>query len=189
MAKIKATGLRAGMLIGHEGRLWRLLKCEHVHVGGRGGAYMQVEMRGVEDGTKTGHRFKTDEMLERPHVETRRMTYLYGDGDQHVFMDGESFEQTVLDTGFLDTQADFLVTDMEVGVSFHDDRPIGVEMPPSAVYEVADTEPNIKGSTVSGSYKPATLQTGMTVMVPQFVGKGERIRVSTDTGEYLERAD
>lgn len=188
MAKIKATGLRAGMLIEHEGRLWRLLKCEHVHVGGRGGAYMQAEMREIEDGTKTGHRFKTDEMLERPHVETRKMAYLYGDDGQHVFMDGETFEQTALDADFLDSQAAYLIADMEVGISFHEGRAIGVEMPPSAVYEVVDTEPNIKGATISGSYKPATLQTGMTVMVPQFIGKGEKIRVSTDSGEYLERA-
>ena len=187
MAKVKATGMRSDMLIEHEGRLWRILKCEHVHVGGRGGAYMQVEMRSVEDGAKVNSRFRTEEMVERPFVESRRMTYLYADGDGHVFMDAENFEQVTLTEEFLGRQAAFLVPDLEVGLSLHEGRPIGIELPAAVSYEVVETEPSIKGATVSGSFKPATLENGMSVTVPQFVGTGERVKVSTATGEYLQR--
>lgn len=188
MEKIKATGMRAGMLIQHEGRLWRLLKCEHVHVGGRGGAYMQVEMKDIENDTKTGSRFRTDDMVERPFVESREMTYLYRDGDGHVFMDSESFDQLTLSDEFLDEQARYLIADLAVSVSFHDSRPIGVVLPASVAYEVVETEPNVKGGTVSGSYKTAKVENGLSVMVPQFIGEGERVKVSTESGEYLQRA-
>ncbi len=189
MAKIKATGIRMGMLIEHEGRLWRVSKCQHVHVGGRGGAYMQVEMKNIEEGTKINNRFRTDDTIERPFVESREMTYLYHDGSDHVFMDSENFEQVPLSKDFLETQAGFLMADMAVNVSFHEGRPIGIELPASVAYQVVETEPNIKGATVSGSFKPAKLENGLTVMVPQFVSEGERIKVSTDTGEYLQRTN
>lgn len=188
MPKIIATEIRAGNLLEHDKRLWRVLKSHHVHVGGRGGAYMQVEMKDVEAGTKLNQRFRTDEKVERAYVDARTMQYLYQEGTDYVFMDQESFEQMHLTADFLEGQSGYLLPNAEVQVNFHNDRPIGLELPASVVLTITETEPTVKGATVTGSYKPAIMETGITVMVPPFVGEGEKIRVNTDSGEYMERA-
>jgi elongation factor P len=188
MPRVLATEIRVGNLIEWERRIWRVLKCYHVHVGGRGGAFMQVEMKDIEAGTKINQRIRTDEKVERTFVEPRQMTYLYNDGDSYIFMDKESFEQLALNAEFLEGQVGYLLPSTDVQVNFHNDRAIGVQLPASVVLQVVETEPNLKGATATGSYKPAKTETGLTVMVPQFVGEGERIKVNTDTGEYMERA-
>ena len=187
MAKVNATEIRAGNLLEHEKRVWRVLKCYHVHVGGRGGAYMQVEMKDIESGTKTNVRFRTEEKVERAFVEAREMEYLYNDGTGYVFMDKENFEQLTLPPDFLEGQAGYLLPNTDVQVNFHNDRPIGIQLPPTVTLTVTETEPNLKSATATGSFKPAKTETGVTVMVPQFVLEGEKIKVSTDTGDYIER--
>lgn len=188
MAKILAHDLSSGMVIEHNGSLWRVIKSTHVRVSGRGGACMQVELRGVEDATKINQRFRTDEKLERPFVETRTMQFLYADGDNFVFMDLVSFEQREISAAVLEGVEGYLLPNTEVKIAELDGRPLGVELPAAVELEVTETEPRIKGSTATATYKPATMNTGITVMVPPFIATGETIKVSTATGEYLERA-
>jgi len=188
MAKVTATEIRAGNLIEYEKRVWRVLKSYHVHVGGRGGAFMQIEMKDIESGTKKNERIRTEDKIERAFVDQREMQYLYSDGSGHVFMDKETFEQLTLDADFLEGQAGYLIPNIDVQVNFYQDRPIGVQLPPSVVLTVTETEPNLKSATATGSFKPAKTETGLTVMVPQFIIDGTKIKVNTDTGEYVERA-
>ena len=188
MAKVTATEIRAGNLIEWDKRVWRVLKSYHVHVGGRGGAFMQVEMKDIESGTKKNERIRTEDKIERAFVDQRDMQYLYSDGSGHVFMDKESFEQLTLDADFLEGQAGYLIPNIDVQVNFYSERPIGIQLPPSVVLTVVETEPNLKGATATGSFKPAKTDTGLTVMVPQFVVEGTKIKVNTDNGEYIERA-
>ncbi len=188
MAKVLATEIRAGNLIEWDKRVWRVLKAYHVHVGGRGGAFMQVEMKDIESGTKKNERIRTEDKIERAYVDLRDMQFLYSESAGYVFMDKESFEQLTLPAEFLEGQAGFLIPNIDVQVNFHNDRPLGVQLPPSVTLAVVDTEPNLKGATATGSFKPARTETGLTVMVPQFVTNGERIKVNTDNGEYIERA-
>lgn len=188
MAKVLATEIRAGNLLELDKRVWRVLKSYHVHVGGRGGAFMQVEMKDVETGTKRNERIRTEEKVERAYVEPRDMQFLYQDGTGYVFMDKENYEQLTLPADFLEGQAGYLLPNTDVQVNFHNERPIGVQLPSSVVLTVVETEPAMRNATATGSFKPARLETGITVQVPQFVGEGDSIRVSTDTGEYMERA-
>jgi elongation factor P len=187
MSKVLATEIRVGNLIEWDKRIWRVLKCYHVHVGGRGGAFMQVEMKDIEAGTKTNQRIRTEDKVERAFVEPRDMTYLYQEGDNFIFMDKENYEQLNLSQEFLDSQYEYLLPNTDVQVNFHNERPIGVQLPASVVLTITDTEPNLKGATATSSYKPATMETGLVVMVPAFVLQGEKIKINTDSGEYIER--
>ena len=139
MAKVLATEVRAGNLIEWEKRVWRVLKSYHVHVGGRGGAFMQVEMKDIESGTKRNERIRTEDKIERAIVEVRKMQYLYSESDSYVFMDQENYEQLNLPAEFLEGQTGFLIPNTEVQVNFHNDRPIGVELPPSVTLTVVET--------------------------------------------------
>ena len=188
MAKILATEIRAGNLLEWDKRLWRVLKSHHVHVGGRGGAYMQVEMKDIESGQKRNERIATDEKLERPYIDRRKMVFSYQDGDSYVFMDQENYEQMSLSAEFLEGQSGYLLPNMEVDINFHNGRTIGVELPTNVVLEVIDTEPAIKNATATTTFKPAKMETGITVQVPPFVNTGEKVRVKTDDGSYIERA-
>ena len=187
MAKVSAVEIRVGNLLEWDKRVWRVLKCYHVHVGGRGGAFMQVEMKDIESGTKNNQRFRTDEKIERAFVEARDMEYLYSDGDTYIFMDKQNYEQLTLSRELLEGQVEYLLPNTEVQVNFHNERPIGVQLPPSVVLTITETEPTLKGATATGSFKPAKTETGLTVQVPPFVGQGEKIKVNTDSGEYIER--
>jgi elongation factor P len=188
VAKVLATEVRVGNLIELDKRVWRVIKSYHVHVGGRGGAFMQVEMKDVESGTKRNERIRTDEKVDRAFVEVRAMQYLYHDGDDFVFMDKESFEQLTLGADFLEGQTGYLLPNGDVQVNMHNGRPIGIELPASVILAVVETEPGMKNATATGSYKPAKMETGLTVLVPQFVNDGEKIKINTDSGEYMERA-
>jgi len=187
VAKVLATEIRAGHLIEMDKRIWRVLKSYHVHVGGRGGAFMQVEMKDVERGTKKNERIRTDEKIEAAEVEPRSMQFLFQDGDSYVFMDKESYDQLTLPADFLDGQSGYLLPNTDVMINLYNDRPIGVQLPGSVVLQVTETEPGLKNATATGSFKPAKVETGITVMVPQFVSQGEKIKVNTESGDYIER--
>ena len=188
MAKVEAVEIRAGNLLEWDKRVWRVLKSYHVHVGGRGGAFMQVEMKDIEAGTKTNQRFRTEDKVERAFVEPREMTYSYHDGDNYVFMDKESYEELRLTADFLEGQAGYLLPNADVQVNLYNNRPIGIELPASVVLTVTDTEPGIKNATATNTFKPATMETGLIVQVPPFINQGEKIKVSTNDGSYMERA-
>jgi elongation factor P len=186
--KISAFDVRVGNLVEYQHKLWRVHKKNHVKPG-KGGAFVQLEMKEINDGTKLNERFRSDDKLEKAHVEPRSMQYLYADGESYVFMDTTTYEQLTLETGDLGEQAGYLLPETEVQVTFYNDNPIGVELPATVVMRVVDTEPVVKGQTASGSGKPADLETGLRVIVPTFVNVGDRVRVNTETGEYVERAD
>jgi elongation factor P len=188
MAKVEAVEIRAGNLLEWDKRVWRVLKSYHVHVGGRGGAFMQVEMKDIEAGTKTNQRFRTEDKVERAFVDARDMQYLYQDGDSFVFMDKQDYEQVQLSADFLEGQSGYLKPEMDVQINFYNGRPIGIALPPSVVLTVTDTEPGIKNATATNTFKPATMETGITVQVPPFINKGEKIKVDTNDGSYMERA-
>ncbi|MGH8708516.1 MAG: elongation factor P [Burkholderiales bacterium] len=188
MSKVSAVEIRVGNLIEWDKRVWRVLKCYHVHVGGRGGAFMQVEMKDIESGTKTNQRFRTEDKVERAFVDARDMEYLYQDGSNYVFMDQENYEQLSLSAEFLEGQAGYLLPNAEVQINFYNGRAIGVGIPASVVLTVTDTEPGIRNATATNTFKPAMLETGITVQVPPFINKGEKIKVDTNQGTYMERA-
>jgi elongation factor P len=133
MAKVEAVEIRPGQLLEWDKRVWRVLKSYHVHVGGRGGAFMQVEMKDIDKGTKTNQRFRTEDKIERAFVEPREMQYLYQDGESYVFMDKENYEQLTLAADFLEGQAGYLLPNTDVQINFYNSRPIGIELPPSVV--------------------------------------------------------
>ena len=189
MAKVLATEIRAGNLVEWDKRVWRVLKSYHVHVGGRGGAFMQVEMKDIEAGTKTNQRFRTDEKIERAFVEGRDMEYLYSDGDGYIFMDKENYEQLTVGADVLDPdQSRWLQDGMEVQVSLHEGTPVGCTLPKSVVLAVTEADAVVKGQTASSSYKPAVVEGGIRVMVPPHIGVGTKLVINTEDGSYMERA-
>ena len=185
--KISSTDVRVGNLIEHQGKLWRVLKKEHVKPG-KGGAFVQLQLKESNAGTKLNERFRSEDKIEKAQVEPRQMQYLYPDGHYYVFMDLESYEQIHLDSDALTNQEEFLQPNDEVQINFYNEQPIGVELPATVALEVTETEAVVKGQTAAGSGKPAILATGLRVVVPTFVSVGDRIRINTETGEYIERA-
>ena len=188
LMKISASDVRVGNLVEYQGKLWRVLKKTHVKPG-KGGAFAQLEMKAISDNTKLNERFRSEDKLEKAHVEPRQMQYLYPEGSDFVFMDMESFEQIPIGADDLDGQSDFLLPNEQVQINFYNEQPIGIELPASVVLEVTETETVVKGQTAAGSGKPAIVQTGLRVIVPPFVNVGDKIRVNTDTAQYMERAD
>ncbi len=186
--KISAFEVRVGNLLAYQNKLFRVLKKNHVKPG-KGGAFVQLEMKEINDGTKLNERFRSEDKLEKAHVEPRQMQYLYADGDNLVFMDMESYEQLTIPAEDMGDQMGYLLPNTEVQINFHDENPIGLELPANVVLEVVDTDAAIKGQTASGSGKPAELETGIRVTVPTFVNIGDKVKVNTETGEYVERAE
>jgi elongation factor P len=187
--KINGNAIRVGNVIEHGGGLWLAVRTAHVKPG-KGGAFAQVELKNLIDGRKLNERFRSSDTVERVTLEQKSFQYLYEQGDVLVFMNQTNFDQIELGKDFVgEDQVRFLSDGMVVSVEFHDERPIGIELPESVVLEVIETEPTVKGQTASSSYKPATASNGMRIMIPPYMGEGERILVSTETGEYLRRAD
>ncbi|MEC7641346.1 MAG: elongation factor P [Nitrospinota bacterium] len=184
---INGNGIRAGFVIKYNNDLCRVLNSEHRTPGNKR-AFMQVKLRRLKDGIQTEVKFRADEQVERAALEQAEMEYLYNDPSGYCFMNCESYEQIFLEDELVSTVKDFLLPNNKVQVEFHEGKPIGIALPEAVELQVVDTEPRLKGATVSGSPKPATLETGYVVNVPQFIDVGEVVRVSTTSGEYLERA-
>lgn len=177
------------MILEHQNGLWTVVKTEHVKPG-KGGAFAQVEMKNLITGTKLNERFRSDDTVDRAVLEQKDHSYLYEDGEMLVFMDQANYEQINLSKEWVgEDQVRFLHDGMVVVIEFHDEKPIGMSLPETVVLEVVETEPTIKGQTASSSYKPATASNGMRIMIPPFMGVGEKILVSTESGEYMRRAD
>ncbi len=189
MAKINANTIKPGMVLEYQGGLWAVVKTEHVKPG-KGGAFAQVEMKNLVTGTKLNERFRSDDTVDRAVLEQRDHTFLYEDGDMLVFMDQENYEQISLSKEWVgEDQVRFLQDGMVVVIESHDEKPIGMSLPDTVVLEVVETEPTIKGQTASSSYKPAIANNGVRIMIPPYMGVGEKIVVDTSTGEYVRRAD
>ena len=186
--KIAGNAIRPGNIIEHKNRLWRAVRTQHVKPG-KGGAFMQVELKDIRDGTKLNERFRASEEVERVRLDQRDYQFLYAESDGMLaFMDTETFEQLSLSEDLVGDPAAFLQEGMTVTIESYEGQPIGVELPESVVMEVVEADAVVKGQTASSSYKPAKLENGVKVMVPPHIGVGTRIVVATADGSYLERA-
>jgi elongation factor P len=189
MPSVGSNEVRVGDVILHQGGIWRAVKTVHVKPG-KGGAFNQIELKNLVTGSKLNERFRSEDKVDRVSLDLKSFTYLYEQDDTLVFMDQATFEQLELRKDFVgEDQARFLQDGMVVKVELYEERAIGVELPVSVVLEVVEADATVRGQTASSSYKPARASNGMRIMIPPFMGVGERILVSTETGEYMRRAD
>ncbi len=186
--KISGVDIRPGNIIEYEGGIWRAVKIQHTQPG-KGGAYMQVELKNLVDGRKNNVRFRSAETVERVRLDTKDFQFLYHDGDMLVFMDKENYEQVSLPEDLLGEPAAFLQDGMDVVMELYNEKPISVQLPDTIEATIVEADAVVKGQTASSSYKPAVLDNGVRVMVPPHVASGTRIVVDTNSREYVRRAD
>jgi elongation factor P len=186
--KINGNEIRPGNVIEHNGSLWAAVKTNAVKPG-KGGAFNQVELKNLIDGTKLNERFRASETVERVRLEQKDFQFLYEQGDMLVFMDNESYEQLELQKDFVGDRAAFLQDGMMVTVEVYEEKPIGISLPDQVTLAIIEADPVVKGQTAASSYKPAVMENGVRVMVPPFIESGERILVDTNEISYIRRAD
>ena len=184
---IASTQLRPGMVVKFNNELHSVFSMVHRTPGNLRG-FVQAKMRNLRSGAMIEHRFSSEDKIERISLEEHEMEYLYDDGEYYYFMNTETFEQTHFTKDLLGDAVLYLIPQLKVTVEFYEGKAISVELPPSVEMAVQETEPGLKGATVSNVTKPAKMETGMVVQVPPFINQGEKIRVSTADGSYLERA-
>lgn len=185
--KISGNAIRPGNIIQHKNRLWVAVKTQHTQPG-KGGAYLQVELKDIRDGTKLNERFRSSESVERVRLDEKEYQYLYEEGNSIALMDPESFEQLHLQKNLLGDSLPFLKDGMMLTVVSHEGDIVGAELPESVVMEIVEAEPVVKGQTASSSYKPAILENGVRIMVPPHIEAGVKVVVNTADGTYIERA-
>jgi elongation factor P len=174
------------MLIKVDANLFRILELHHLTPGNKR-AHIQVRMRNIRTMSLADHKFRAEEDVERAVLDEREMQYQYNDVDHYYFMDTTNFEQIQISAEALGDSKDYLIADAIIRVEFYDVEPVGIELPPTVDLVVRETVPGIKGATASAQVKPATLETGLVINVPSFVNEGDKVRVSTETGEYQSR--
>ncbi len=184
---MKATLLRPGMIIQHEGELYSVFSVDHRTPGNKR-ASMQTKLRNLRSGTISDYRFRAEDQLDRAILDEVEFQFLYGDGDGYHFMNTENYEQIHLGKDVLGDATDYLIPDMHVLIEFHDGRPLGISLPDTVDLKVTDTEPGLQKATASSVMKPATLETGLVVQVPPFINIGEKIKVNTTEATYVSRA-
>lgn len=185
--KVQANTVRPGHVLEREGKLWAVLNTQIVQPG-KGGAFIQVEMKELKFGTKTTDRYRTGETVERAYLEEKEFTFLFPDGENFTFMDGETFEQLAVPGDIIGDKAPFLQDGMKVDISMFEGTPLSVTLPKHVTLTITEADAVVKGQTASSSYKPAILENGVRVMVPPFIEAGERIVVATEDATYVERA-
>ena len=185
--QIPATQLRPGMVVKFNNDLFSVFKMEHRTPGNLRG-FVQVKMRNFKSGTMIEHRFSSEDKVEKASLDEQEMEYLYDDGEYYYFMNTETFEQMHLVKDLLGDATDYLTPNLKVPVEFYEGKPISVELPATVDLTVAETEPGIKGASVSNVTKAAKMETGLVVQVPPFINEGEKIRVSTSDASYQARA-
>ena len=186
--KISGVDIRPGNIIEYEGGIWKAVKIQHTQPG-KGGAYMQVELKNVIDGRKTNVRFRSAETVERVRLDTVEYQFLFADGDDLTFMDKETYEQIVISRDMVGDQAAFLTDGMDVMLEMYDEKPISVQLPQFSEHEIVEADAVVKGQTASSSYKPAVLDNGVRIMVPPHITTGTRVVVDTGEFTYVKRAD
>lgn len=174
------------MLVQMDGNLLRVMDITHL-TPGKGHGYVQTRFRNIRSGSLLDHKFRSDDSVERAMLDSRRMQYLYADGETHYFMDTETFEQVPLSAETLGDTVSYLLPESEITVELFEDEPVGLQLPLTVELAVRETAPAIKGATASAQLKPAELETGLVVQVPPFIANGDKIRVNTETGEYQGR--
>ncbi len=186
--KINAIAIRPGNVLNHNGKLYVVSKIMHTQPG-KGGAYMQVEMKTVLDGTKVSERFRSSEDVERVHLDETNYQYLFADNDNVTFMNNQTYEQIAVDKNMLGDSVNFLTDGMEVTLVSYEGRVVSVDLPEEVTLEIAETEAVIRGQTASSSYKPAILSNGTRTAIPPFVEVGDRVIVKTSDGSYVGRVN
>lgn len=184
---ISANQLKPGMVIDHDGKLWHCLQSIHKTPGNLR-AFVQAKMRSVKDGIQKEFRFSATENLERVSLRERPMQYLYADDDFLHFMDTENYEQVQLTREMLGESVNYLLPDAKIKVTFFEETPVGISLPTTLEFAIIEAEPGMKSATASASFKNAKIETGLTIRVPQFIDVGDRVKVDTSTGNYVERA-
>ena len=184
--KILGNEIKPGMIIEHKNDLWSVLKCQHVKPG-KGGAFNQVELKSVKKGTKLHERFRSSDTVERAILDDKKFNFLYEDEKNCHFMDQNNFEQIQVNKVLLGEKSKLLKENMEVNVQFHDEEALSVDLPSSIELKIENTDAAIKGQTASSSYKPATLENGIKIMVPPFINSDDKIVLDTRTLEYIKK--
>ena len=184
--KINAGEIRVGMLLEYKGDLWQVLKTQHVKPG-KGGAFAQVEMKSVNKNTKVNERFRSSETVEKASLEEINYNFLYEDENNYFFIEPKSFEQIEIKKNLVGEKGKLLIENLEVSVSFYNDKPISVDLPNQVTCKIKNTDVALKGQTVSSSYKPATLENGLNIQVPPFIESGDDIVVDTRNLEYIKK--
>jgi elongation factor P len=184
---IQATQMKRGMCIKHDNDLYRVVTTQHITPGNWRGM-VQTKIRHLKSGSIIEHRFRSEDRVERAILDDTEMQFLYRDGDMYHFMNQETYEQVGLSDDVLGDAVNYLIPDIVLKVEMYEGRPVGIEMPLTVEMTVMETEPAIKGASVSNVGKPAKMETGLIVSVPAFIAEGDRIRVDTETGTYIERA-
>jgi elongation factor P len=184
--KIYASEIRVGMLLEYKDDLWQVLKTQHVKPG-KGGAFAQVEMKSVNKYTKLNERFRSSESIEKASLDEIKFNFLYSDETDYYFMDPKSYEQINIKKDTVGEKGKLLTENLEVSISFYDEKPLAVELPNQVTCVVETTDVALKGQTVSSSYKPATLDNGINIQVPPFIESGDKIIVDTRTMEYIKK--
>jgi elongation factor P len=183
---IAATQLRTGMILQVDGALFRVMKTQHITPGNWRGM-VQTTLRNLQSGSKMEKRFRSTDRADRVSVESQEMEYLYADGDHFVFMHPETYDQVSLGKDLLEDSLPYIMPNMRVTVELFDERPIGVSLPMTVDLRVTVTDPGMRNATATASMKPATMETGLVVQVPQFVAEGDVIRIDTSEGTYISR--
>ena len=186
--KISGVDIRPGNIIEYENGIWKVAKIQHTQPG-KGGAYMQVEMKNLVDGRKTNVRFRSADTVEKVRLDTKEFQFLYEDGEQLVFMDKDTYEQIMLESDLLGDAKAFLTDGMDVTLELYDEKPISVQLPEQVEATIVEADAVVKGQTASSSYKPAVLENGVRVMVPPHIESGTRIVVDVYAREYVKKAD
>jgi elongation factor P len=184
--KINAGEIRVGMLLEYKNDLWQVLKTQHVKPG-KGGAFAQVEMKSVGKNTKLNERFRSSETVEKASLEEIDFNYLYEDEANYIFMNPKTFDQIEIKKNVVGEKGKLMTENLEVKVSFHNESPISVELPNQVNCKIETTDVALKGQTVSSSYKPATLDNGLSIQVPPFIDSGDEVIVDTRTLEYIKK--
>ena len=184
---ISSTQLRPGMVIKFNNDLFTVFSMTHRTPGNLRG-FVQARMRNLRSGTMIEHRFSSEDKVEKAVMEQHEMEYLYDDGEYYYFMNTETFEQMHLMKDLLGDAVHYLIPQLKLTVEFYEGKPMGVELPATVDMTVVETEPGLKGASVSNVTKPAKMETGLVVQVPPFITEGEKIRVNTSEGTYQERA-
>ena len=184
--KINAGEIRVGMLLEYKNDLWQVLKTQHVKPG-KGGAFAQVEMKSINKNTKLNERFRSSENVEKASLDETNFNYLYDDEQNYFFMDPKTFEQTEIKKDIVGEKGKLLTENLEVKISFYNEKPISVDLPNQIQCKIETTDAALKGQTVSSSYKPATLDNGLSIQVPPFIEIGDEIIVDTRTIEYVKK--
>ena len=184
--KINAGEIRVGMLLEYKNDLWQVLKTQHVKPG-KGGAFAQVEMKSINKNTKLNERFRSSETVEKASLDETKYNYLYEDENNYFFIEPKSFEQIEIKKDIVGDQGKLLSENLEVSLNFYNENPISVELPNQVRCKIETTDAALKGQTVSSSYKPATLDNGLSIQVPPFIESGDEIIVDTRTIEYVKK--